>query len=63
MEQKLQQNNNIIVYKFGYCLKCGSPLNEKSIKNFCDASCRRDFYQEIRQDNDDLLNEWGEDLW
>lgn len=60
--EKLYLQHNIII---SYCSKCGSKLTEDNndkVKDshgnsFCDDFCRMDYWTEIRQDMDDVLNE------
>lgn len=52
-----KQITNII----NYCCKCLKSLSNNYVKDcagnkFCDKFCRSEYYIEIRQDNDDLLD-------
>lgn len=49
--------NNILVYE--YCWKCGKIFEAPSPIPFCDEFCRREYFLEIRQDNDDTFREWA----
>lgn len=55
-----RQNDNINTYKneYLYCIKCGRRFITPSPIQFCDQECRREYYQEIRKENDALLGEW-----
>jgi hypothetical protein len=72
MGQTTQSKNNNLsyinmynkdIYKFGFCDKCGDPLEENKFvvdrkgNTFCDQECKRDFKLEIEQDYDDLYTE------
>lgn len=37
-----------------YCWKCGKIINQG---NFCDEECRKEYYTEIRKENDAMYNE------
>jgi len=46
----------------GYCSKCLRKLKDTYVMDtvgnkFCDKWCRSNYWQEIRQDNDDLLGD------
>lgn len=55
-----KQSDNINTYKkeYLYCIKCGRRFITPSPTPFCDQECRREYYQEIRQENDALFGEW-----
>ena len=63
MEQKLYQNNNIIVHR--YCGKCLSLLDDYIVdvegNKFCDGYCRKEFWDEKRHEERCHIEEW-EDL-
>jgi hypothetical protein len=58
-------NYNKNIYEFGYCLKCGNPLDENMVidrngNKFCDKLCKDDFRLENNQDYDDVFSEFYE---
>jgi hypothetical protein len=64
---KTNENNNINTYceqinkkvkLFKYCIKCGEDFPTPSQDQFCCWECRKEFYQELRQDADDCFGEW-----
>ena len=61
IKYKNNNNNNI------YCVKCGKHLKNDVVKDilgnlFCDNECKREFWLELQQDNDDVFREiYGKD--
>jgi hypothetical protein len=43
---------------YKYCQKCGKDFETPSLDMFCCWECRKEYYAEIRQDNDDCFGEW-----
>lgn len=44
--------------EFTYCWKCGITLKLYSPNQFCSSECRREYYAEIRKENDCCFNEF-----
>jgi hypothetical protein len=42
--------------KTNYCVKCGKVLDEDSLDRFCDEDCRRNYFEELRHDCDDIYS-------
>jgi hypothetical protein len=54
--------HNVKAKLFKYCIKCGKDFPTPSQDQFCCWECRKEYYQELRADMDDVINEvWGRD--
>lgn len=41
-----------------YCFKCLKRLEDSRFGKFCSSSCRKEYYLEVRQDREDIYNEF-----
>lgn len=59
-KQSSNINNSINIENknYTYCIKCGVRFTTPSPTPFCDWDCRREYYQEIKKENDALFGEW-----
>jgi len=56
-------NINVNIVSKKYCSKCLSVLGDDRVvdgdgNEFCDSSCRRDYYYENRREMDSILSEF-----